>query len=237
MSAKIVPKILCSMVLAGMLAACSALQKKAPYSTPVEGQSTPVQKPTPTSINVYLAPLFVSAERPIPEDWLRLDSPELGIQFRFPPLPGEIYYEYNNWPEREGDPTGILVEWQFTLGEYGKFTFAACESVDMQVGRERTYTDITSVFFDETLQKYIVTYPLQRQAEIQPLRIVTRSDGLQGIIFTPRALFEADVVGTLAVLSLPEGYLPKIKVISFYFANQESLDEIEAVLKSVSFTK
>jgi hypothetical protein len=35
-------------------------------------------------------------------------------------------------------------------------------------------------------------------------------------------------------LSLPDGYLPKIKVISFYFPDPVSLDEIEMVLNSVS---
>jgi hypothetical protein len=119
------------------------------------------------------------------------------------------------------------------------YVFAACESVDMQVGRERWFTDITKWFFDETAQKYIITYPgpERRQAEVTPLRVVTRSDGLQGIIFIPRPHFEMTEVGTSAVLSLPEGYLPKIKAISFYFANQESLDDMEAVLKSVTFTK
>jgi hypothetical protein len=238
MRAKTIPKILCFLMLVGTLAACSDLLKNAPASTPVEEQSTPVEESIPSSVNVYLAPLFVSAGAPVPKDWLTLESPELGIQFRLPPQPGEITYEYNDWPEREGDPTGTLVEWIVAEGETG--TIVACESVDMQVGRGTGPFDITRWFFDGKLQKFTTVYAGAHhcQARVEPLRIVPRVDGLQGIIYNPPAdCLEVPVSGTSAVLSLPEGYLPKIKVISFYFANQESLDEIEAVLKSVTFTK
>ncbi len=73
--------------------------------------------------------------------------------------------------------------------------------------------------------------PSRPQVGVQPLRVVSRSDGLQGIIFTPDYMKGP---GTSAVLNLPDGYWPKIKVISFYFADQVLLDDIEAVLDSVS---
>jgi hypothetical protein len=102
----------------------------------------------------------------------------------------------------------------------------------MQVGRDRWFTDIIRWFYDETLQKYYVVYagPNHPQFEVQPLRVVTRSDGLQGIIFTPDYMRGS---GTSAVLSLPDGYLPKIQVISFYFPDPVTQDEIETVLNSV----
>jgi hypothetical protein len=181
----------------------------------------------------YIAPLL-NAAKPVSEDWSTFESPELGIQFRFPPLRGEASYEYHNWPEKEGDPSGILAEWQVTREDrHETYTFAAVESEDMRIGRDRWFTDIIRWFYDGKVQKYYIVYggSKQPQIEVQPLRVVTRDDGLQGIIFTPEYMRGT---GTSAVLSLPDGYLPKIQVISFYFPDPVSLDEVSAVLNSVS---
>jgi hypothetical protein len=183
-----------------------------------------------------MAPLLNPAN-PVPEDWPAFESPELGIQFRFPPLPGETSYEYHNWPERAGDPTGILVEWQVTREDrHETYTFAAVESEDMQVGRDRWFTDVTRWFYDEARQIYYVVYAGSKhlQVEVQPLGVMTRSDGLQGIIFTPEYMRGT---GISAILNLPDGYWPKIKVISFYFPDPVSLDEIGMVLNSVSIKR
>ena len=103
----------------------------------------------------------------------------------------------------------------------------------MRVGRERWFTDIIRWFYDEKVQKYYVIYggSKQPQVEVQPLRVVTRGDGLQGIFFTPDYLKGP---GISAVLSLPDGFSPKIKVISFYFADPITLDDAALVLNSVS---
>jgi hypothetical protein len=106
----------------------------------------------------------------------------------------------------------------------------------MQVGRDRWFTDIIRWFYDGKVQKYYVIYggSKQPQVEVQPLRVIIRGDGLQGIIFTPEYMRGT---GTSAVLSLPDGYLPKIQVISFYFPDPVSLDDVEMVLNSVSIKR
>lgn len=103
----------------------------------------------------------------------------------------------------------------------------------MRVGRERWFTDIIRWFYDEKVQKYYVLYggSKQPQVDVQPLRVVTRGDGLQGIIVTPDYLKGP---GISAVLSLPDRFSPKIKVISFYFPDSVSLDDVALVLNSVS---
>jgi hypothetical protein len=40
--------------------------------------------------------------------------------------------------------------------------------------------------------------------------------------------------GISAVVSLPDGFSPKIKVISFYFPDPVSLDDVALVLNSVA---
>jgi hypothetical protein len=221
---------LCMVLLAAILVACAAFRRAIPEVTPA-GDQLAVSSPE-AAHKSYMAPLLNPAN-PVLADWSTFASPELGIQFRFPPLPGETSYEYHNWPEREGDPTGTLVEWQVTREDrHETYTFAALESEDMQVGRDRWFTDIIRWFFDATLQNYYVVYagPNHPRFEVQPLRVVTRSDGLQGIIFTPDYMRGS---GMSAVLSLPDGYLPKIQVISFYFPDPVTQDEIETVLNSV----
>jgi hypothetical protein len=95
------------------------------------------------------------------------------------------------------------VEWQVTREDRQEtYTFAAVESEDMRVGRERWFTDIIRWFYDGKVQKYYVVCggSKQPQVEVQPLRVVTRGDGLQGIIFTP---INMNGTGTSVVLNLP----------------------------------
>jgi hypothetical protein len=73
--------------------------------------------------------------------------------------------------------------------------------------------------------------PVTNTTNVRKGQAITRSDGLQGIIFTPTYM---NGTGTSAVLSLPDGHLPKIKMISFYVADPVSLDDVEAVLNSAS---
>ena len=243
MKAKIFLRIFCfalPVVSLGLLPACTVFQRALPQLAASGDQvtapsaATTATIATPEAAHKISMPPLLNAANPVPEDWPSFESPELGIQFRFPPLPGETSYEYHSWPEREGDPTGTLAEWQVTrVDRHETYTFAAVESEGMQVGRDRWFTDIIRWFYDEKVQKYYVIYggSKQPQIEVQPLRVVTRDDGLQGIIFTPEYMRGP---GTSAVLSLPDEYLPKIRVISFYFPDPISLDDIAAVLNSVS---
>jgi hypothetical protein len=233
-------------VLLGLLPACAALQPAVPKPPPTgdqpaaSGPSAPAATATPAAAHKsYMAPVL-SAAHPVPAEWPSFESPELGVQFRFPPLPGEVKYEFNDWPEREGDPTGTLVEW-IVSREGGGYTFAAIESENMQVSRGLRFVDITHWSYDAATQEYSVTLagPNHSQYVVEPLLNITRSDGLQGIAFRPPSPWK-DKPGTdgiYALLDLPIENWPKIKVISFYFSDPVSLDDVEAVLNSVSIKR
>jgi len=229
-----IPTILCMALLAANLAACAALQRAVPETAPTGDQSA---VPSPEAAHKsYMAPLL-NAANPVPADWPSFESPELGIQFSYPPLPGEVQYEFNDWPQREGDPTGTLVEW-IVSREGGGYTFAAIESENMRVGRELRFVDITNWSYDAAAQEYSVTLagPNHYQYVVEPLLSVTRPDGLQGIAFRPPSPWKdkPGTDGTYALLNLSIEKRPKIKVISFYFPDPVSLDEVKTVLNSVS---
>jgi hypothetical protein len=240
---RIIPSLLWVALLIAAQTACAVLQSTTPKSTPTGEEllasSSAVLADTATpeaAHKSFIAPLM-NAAKPVPTDWPTFESPELGVQFSFPPLPGQVKYEFNNWPEREGDPTGTLVEW-IVSREGGGYTFAAIESENMQVGRGLRFVDITNWSYDAAAQKYSVTLagPNHSQYVVEPLFSVNRLDGLQGIVFRPPAPWK-DKPGTdgiYALLNLSIEGRPKIKAISFYFPDPVSLDEVEAVLNSVS---
>jgi hypothetical protein len=201
-----------------------------PSSTPASEQSS-AQAPTP-------AP---TASTDITGTWQKLTSPELGLSFKFPPLPGNITYEYNDWPGQDSDPSGTLVDWQVMVPDQGwTYSFAGCASSDMKVGREGWPTD--SIRWRKTESGYFVDFPLARSTQVTPLRIVQHPAGTEGLIYDPNGSYWGDMpinpsaVDRVAILNLPEGYHPKIACLSFYFYDQLPLDQIEAVLLSVEFT-
>lgn len=243
---RIVPCLLLVALLAAAQAACAAFQPAVPQPAPTGNQpavSSPAASAIPATPEAahksFIAPLL-NAAKPVPADWPTFESPELGVQFRFPPLPGEVKYEFNDWPEREGDPTGTLVEW-IVSREGGSYTFAAIESENMQVGRGLRFVDITNWSYDAATQKYSVTLagPNHSQYMVVPLFGVNRPDGLQGIVFRPPSPWkeEPGTDGIYALLNLSIENRPKIKVISFYFPDPVSLDEVVAVLNSVSIKR
>jgi hypothetical protein len=120
----------------------------------------------------------------------------------------------------------------------GGHTFAAIESEDMQIGRELRFVDMTKWSYDSVAQEYLVTLagPNHYQYVVEPLVNVARSDGLQGIAFRPPAPWKdkPGTDGTYALLNLSIENRPKIKVISFYFPDPVSLDDVRTVLNSIS---
>ncbi|MBN1312103.1 MAG: PASTA domain-containing protein [Anaerolineae bacterium] len=168
--------------------------------------------------------------------WMALTSPELRVSFEFPPLSGEVTYVYNEWPEQDYDPTGTLVEWS-VMREGGGSTFAGCASSNLQVGREASPTAILDWSVDEQSQQYSIQWAVGKSSPVEPLRVVERADGLQGLIYTCGDVFiygeGIGLVGTCAALSLPDGLA--VNTMGFYFVDEISLDDVERVLQSVSF--
>jgi hypothetical protein len=73
--------------------------------------------------------------------------------------------------------------------------------------------------------------------KIKPLRIVTRPDGLRGVIFRAKELYPAGqtVGGSLAaVLNFPKKFDKHYEAIAFYFEGPTPLDRVETVLRVVA---
>ncbi|MGH2726779.1 MAG: hypothetical protein ACRDKS_07355, partial [Actinomycetota bacterium] len=72
--------------------------------------------------------------------------------------------------------------------------------------------------------------------EIQPLRVVSRPDGLRGVIYDANVWFPkgSSIPGAIAaVLNLPKGFHPNYEALALYFEDPTSLDAIEHALKLV----
>lgn len=190
--------------------------------------STPIPIPTNTSITT---PSY-------PETWMKLTSDELNLSFQFPPLPGKIYYEYSEFPKEGMGYSGTLVEWVVKLDDHTwTYAFAGCASNDLKIGRSVWETEVSSLIFNESDQRYYLEIRTGFTKLIEPLRIITRSDGRQGLIYRAGISKNDDGIAKSAIINLPEGQHKKINCISFYFADNISLDDIENVIQSVTFNK
>jgi hypothetical protein len=190
-----------------------------------------------------MTPVPTATVTPSPEPtrtgWLSLQSDDIGVSFEFPPVTGEVSYEYMDWGEHEFDPAGIGVTWEST-GSWN-YAFAGCVSQDFKIGREGWPTD--SIRWRQEGETYFVDFPLGNSLQVTPLRVVSHPAGVQGIIYDPNPSYWGDMAinpdkaDRAAVLNLPAGYDPKIECLSFYFYDETPLDTIEAVLLSVKFTR
>lgn len=193
----------------------------------------------------------------VPADWGTYSIEEVGISFRFPPLPGEVTSDV-----REGDSgVGILYEWVHHVGATASgysYPFAGGASRTFEEGRECWPTDAwtwadshegTRVLIgDRSNCSYLVH-------ELAPRRVF-RPDGLEAIIFKADDYHDAAGYGVkhpedrIAMLAFPDNALHRddLRAITFYFAasvettegevpvlENLSLDDIRLVLRSVEF--
>jgi hypothetical protein len=55
----------------------------------------------------------------------------------------DISYRFDEWPDRDGDPTGTIYSWDAKRSDMGwRYSFAGGASKDAQEGRERWVTDV-----------------------------------------------------------------------------------------------
>ena len=202
-----------AVLICGVLTACSLAPTAAPTATP---------SPEPTRTG-----------------WLSLESEELGLAFEFPPVPGEVSYEYGLWGDHDWDPAGTSLIWE-SVGPW-TYAFAGCVSEDFKIGRSGWPTD--SIRWREEGGNAFIDFPVGRSLQVTPLRVVSHPAGVQGIIYDPNESYWGEMsinpeeVDRAAVLNLPEGYDPAIQCLSFYFYEETPLDTIEAVLLSVRFSR
>jgi hypothetical protein len=168
---------------------------------------------------------------PYPEnDRVFLESQELGVTFQYPIMQQmleDVSYRFDEWPEREWDPTGTFYDWNASRSDSGwRYLFAGGASKDGQEGRARWITDVYR--WVQEGDTYYLELSNDAIQEIEPLRIVTREDGLQGLIYGSLrwSLEGSDDPGLAATLNFPEGYHDDLGSITFFFYEEISLDLI-----------
>ena len=172
------------------------------------------------------------------DDWLILESQELELSFEYPIMQqklADVEYRFDEWPDQDWDPTGTFYDWSASRSDMSwRYAFAGGASKDGQEGRERWFTDVYRWVQDgDTFYLELSNDVFQ---EIEALRIVTREDGLQGLIYKPMGWPEGFGEESFVVtLNFPEGYHEDLGSITFYFHQEISCLQIEYVLRSVTF--
>lgn len=166
----------------------------------------------------------------IPSDWQRLESKEAGIAFAFPPLPGNVEAYF-----RPGSDSGTTFGWEIARSDVEPaytYSFAGGVSKDFGEGREGWVTDVYRWAREGTsflLEPY--------RFKINPIKVVPRDDRLLAVIFDPDGLGSNPGVAKAAVLNFPDGYDGRFGAVAFYFHDPTSIEMIETVIRSVTFTR
>jgi hypothetical protein len=204
-------------------------------------KATATADPTVTAVEEATQTSEATQAYPPPcseDDWLILESQELGLSFEYPIMQqklADVEYRFDEWPDQDWDPTGTFYDWSASRVDMSwRYAFAGGASKDSQEGRERWFTDVYRWVQDgDTFYLELSNDVFQG---IEPLSIVTREDGLKGLIYKPTIWLEgSDEEGFVATLNFPEGYHEDLGSITFYFHQALSFIQIEYVLRSVTF--
>jgi hypothetical protein len=173
----------------------------------------------------------------IPADWASYENSELGLSFRYPRIPGTV--------ETESGVYG---------SERDRFAWAVTRSDDCRDNVCRSYefaalnddcppTEGWPTYAHEWYERggryYVNSCHGTDPFEVSPIRIVTRSDGLRGIIYDANVWLDPGrITGALAaVLNLPTGYHPNLEAIAFYFEDPTPTGDVELVIRSVRLSQ
>jgi hypothetical protein len=218
------------------VAKTSAPPQELAAGTQIAVTDTPTPSTTPAPATPTETPSFSTTDR----GWKLMESEDLGIQFQFPGLSEQVWYESNLTVPIDGYE-GVFMTWN-TIPENSGWTysFAGCVSEDFSAGRETWPTD--SIRWINDGQKTYIEYPGDRQIEVTPLAFVSHPFGAEGLIFDPNGSFwsyariHPEAVDRVAILNFPIGYHPQLKCIAFYVYDETPLDLIEDIILSVEFS-
>jgi hypothetical protein len=158
------------------------------------------------------------------------------IAFAYPPLPGAVTAASDGetgpryaWTIRRSDrcdPRGTCRSYEFAAVNDG------CPGTE-------GWPTFAHRWIQSVEKHSVSTCAGKDSIEINPLRIVTRADGLKGVIYDANVWFaskaDAKISGALAaVLNFPKGFHERYEAIAFYFEDPTALDTVETVLRSVS---
>lgn len=211
-----------------MAAACSD-------KTPRSGGS-PTPTPTPTASGSPTPPSSSSPAPAIkaPKGWKTFSYQKLA--FAYPPLAGTVKAASDGetgpryaWTIKRSDlcdPRGACRSYEFAAVNDG------CPGTD-------GWPTFAHRWIRDGAKHSVTTCEGKTSVKISPLRIVTRTDGLSGVIYDANAWFtskgDAKIPGALAaVLNFPKGFHKNYEAIAFYFEDPTSLDTIETVLRVVT---
>lgn len=216
----------------------------------LENQQTISRSPT-ISVNANSSPMPISnINSKIEKDssgWYILESDNIGVSFKFPPLKGEISYEFID-QAKDSDYSGTFYMWKLTEEKTGyKYAFAGGVSQNMTQGRDGWITD--NYQWVKNDNQYYVEQNNGYKFSVQPLKVINGAQNSRGIIFNDSDYWKRydkeflentgfnNTTGKIAVLNFPENYNVDLRSITFYFKDLISIEEIERVLYSVEFTK
>ena len=174
--------------------------------------------------------------------WRRFESPDLHLTFEFPTPPGQTRYEFPESHSESGTSFAFWIQ-RTDLPDapppYGwSYAFAGGASTDLTAPRMSWITD--NVAWEQRDREFRVLIGTGSY-RVEPIRIVSRSDGLRALIFDPNRWFwggqeiNPEKTDRAAVLNFPAGYHASLKGITFYFFDETPLADIERVVRSVRF--
>ena len=218
------------MLLVALTLLAAACSDTAPRSKGPPPSPTPIttDSPAPGSSTSSPPPGAIKA----PKGWPTFSYPK--ISFAYPPVPGT--FEASNatdggvrraWFIKRSDicdPRGACRIYEFAAVNDG---CPATEGWPTYVHR----------WIQSSSTHSVTTCDGEFSFKIHPLKIVTRPDGLRGVIFKSKELYPSGqtVEGSLAaVLNFPKKFDKHYEAIAFYFEGPTPLDRVETVLRAVA---
>jgi hypothetical protein len=161
---------------------------------------------------------------------VRISSAHAGVSFAFPPPGSSITYRAGR------ASTGASYGWTYVRAGV-QVAFAGSATADLAADTRLRPTDASGWTYRSGTWR--VVYPRSFAPVVNPIRIVSRPDGLTGIVFDAREFWGSDDPpqhDRIAVLNFPADQPGEFEAIAFYFLDETWIEDIDLVLRSVTFS-
>jgi len=172
------------------------------------------------------------------DSWIPFHSNKVGIKFEYPIEKNRlVLFEFNQWPKRESDPTGVEFSWSTRdLGmKYGNDYFAWGASKDLKIGR----MSVDIYKWTEDGGNYYIHSSGGQIYQVEEIMVRDTQFGTKAMIYKNICFFlcdESDIeyenLRTL-IVTLPEDHRPGIESVLFDIREEFSSVEIERLLSSI----
>ncbi len=179
----------------------------------------------------------VAESSAIPSDWATYENSGLGLSFRYPRMPGAVETESGVYGSKRD-----RFAWAVTRSDDCRdnvcrsYEFAALNDDCPPTEGWPTYAH---EWYERGGRYYVNSCHGTDPFEVSPTRVVSRSDGIRGIIYDANVWFDPQRIpgAVAAVLNLPTGYHPSFEAIAFYFEDPTPTRDIELVIRSVRLSR